>query len=341
MNYQEEKSKNSNLKKFNKIWQKSKANHLIFLSSNSGTGKSTYFKWLLVRKALKGQLKFDVFFRFENELEQKFNDAMWLKPPLNASKRLLKIVDNVTIITEDGNYFLINKSTREKLAQALSINTQKKYKSTENPIYTNYALYDEVMPDDNVYCGNEPYKFCRLIDTRARNREYRVICLYNKTQPYFPYRQYFKGSKALFIDFIGHKWGCSTITKGIQGILNSSTYNAIYTNNEYATYEEFVITGYDFSGAPTLFYIKILDKIFALKDCGNLFFLKPATKIKKGRPFFSLVIEDSKNACLLEQRADILRLLRYLINNKLIYVNKNKYSIYVKELATTLNFCYN
>ena len=90
--------------KINQIWNKC---HLLFVSSNSGTGKTTYFKWLLIRKALKGKSKFDVFFRFENEIELKFNNDAFLKPPLNASKRLLKIANKVEIICEKDNYFLV------------------------------------------------------------------------------------------------------------------------------------------------------------------------------------------------------------------------------------------
>ena len=90
----------NNHKKFQKINSLLKKYHLIFVSSNSGTGKTTYFKWLLIRKALKGVFKFDVFFRFENEIELKFNNESFLKPPINASKRLLKLASKVEIISE-------------------------------------------------------------------------------------------------------------------------------------------------------------------------------------------------------------------------------------------------
>lgn len=326
----------NNKKKFDKLTKIADKNNLVFISSNSGTGKSTHFKWLDVRRAYNKGEKFDVFFRFENELDQKFNNESWLKPPLNASKRLLKLANKVEIIVEQDNYFLIRKDTKEKLAQALAVNIQKRYKSTENSIYTCKALYDEVMPDDNQYCSNETYKFSRLIDTRARNREYKVVCLYNNTRPFFPYKDYFKNTDAKFIDFVGVKYGQPTLS-GIQKILANSDYGEVYNNNNYQYFKEFYID-YDIRNKETLFYISIQDTTFAFKNCETHYILVPKKKIKKNRQVFSIAMENND---FLIANSNLLDILKDALNNRLLFVNRKRNTIYLKELADYLNLSYN
>lgn len=327
-----------NKKKFDKLNKIVNNNNLVFISSNSGTGKTTYFKWLFIRKALKGIIRFDVYYRFDNEIDQKFNNEAFLKPPINASKRLLKIADKVEIITDNENYFLIRKDTKEKLAQALAVNIQKKYKSTENAIYTNCALYDEVMPDDDVYCPNETYKFSRLIDTRARNRDYRVVALYNNTRPFFPYKEYFKNTSAKFIDFVGVKYD-QPINKGIQEILAKSDYGEIYNNNNYQYFKEFYIN-YDVKGKKTIFYISIQNSLFAFKDCEAFYILKPAKKVKKNREIFSIAMQNN-DFYIADRESGLIEILTRILNRRLLYVNRKKYTVYVKELADYLNLSYN
>ena len=331
-------SQENNHKKFQKINNLLKKYHLIFVSSNSGTGKTTYFKWLLIRKALKGIIKFDIFFRFENEIELKFNNESFLKPPINASKRLLKLASKVEIISEKENYFLINKETKEKLAQALAINIQKKYKSTENSIYTSFAMFDEVMPDDNQYCSNEVYKFSRLIDTRARNRDYRVLCLYNNTRPFFPYKESFEKAGAKFIDFVGVKFGQKEY-KGIQAILSKSDYGEVYNNNNYQYYKEFY-KDFDTNGKETLFYISIQNSVFAFKDCGDFYILIPKTKIKKNRQVLALAMENN-DFQIVDRQNKIIQFLELAMNRRLIFANRKRNTIFIKELADYLNLSYN
>ena len=328
----------NNKKKFDKLTKITEKNNLVFISSNSGTGKSTHFKWLFVRRALNKGEMFDVFFRFENEIEQKFNNESWLKPPLNASKRLLKLANKVEIIQEQENYFLIRKDTKEKLAQALAVNIQKRYKSTENPIYTCKALYDEVMPDDNQYCTNEVYKFSRLIDTRARNRDYKVVCLYNNTRPYFPYKESFEKAGALFIDFVGVKYGQPEL-KGIQKILSKSDYGEVYNNNNYQYFKEFYIN-YETKNMETLFYISIQDRLFAFKDCKTFYTLIPKNKVKKNKEVFSIAMENN-DFFIADRQSGLIETLSLVLNRRKLFVNRKKYTIYVKELADYLNLSYN
>lgn len=330
--------KQDNLKKFQKINALFNKYDMIFCSSNSGTGKTTYFKWLLIRKAIKGILKLDIFFRFENEIEQKFNNESFLKPPQNASKRLLKLADKVSIIKDKENYFLIKKENGEKIGQALAVNIQKKYKSTENSIYSDFAIFDEVMPDDNQYCQNEVYKFSRLIDTRARNRQYKVLCLYNKTQPYFPYKESFEKAGAKFVDFVGVKFA-QPENKGIQGILAKSDYGEVYNFNNYQYYKEFY-KDYDCKCKETIFYLNIQNHLFHFKDCDEFYILKPAKKIKKNREVLSLCMQEN-DFPLINNANSIVKFLTLALNKRLIFANRKKHTIFVKELADFLNLSYN
>lgn len=328
----------NNLKKFQKLNAILQKEDMVFISSNSGTGKTTYFKWLSIRKAVKGILKLDIFFRFENEIEQKFNNESFLKPPQNASKRLLKLADKVAIIKDKENYFLIKKENGEKIGQALAINIQKKYKSTENSIYSDFAIYDEVMPDDNQYCQNELYKFSRLIDTRARNRKYKVLCLYNNTQPYFPYKESFEKAGAKFIDFVGVKFN-QPVNKGIQSILSKSDYGEVYNFNNYQYYKEFY-KEYDCKHKETIFYLNIQNHLFHFKDCGEFYILKPTRKIKNNREVVSLCMQEN-DFPLIDYSSRVIKFLQIVLQKRLLFANTKKNTIFIKELADFLNLSYN
>lgn len=325
---------NNNTRFFNKVWQKLRNTNLVFLSSNSGTGKSTFYKWLFIRNALKGKFTFDIYFRYENELEQKFNNDNWLTLPAEASKRKRKIFDKVEIIKEFDNYFLIEKETGRKIAQGLAVNIQRKYKSSENAIHSKYALFDEILADDNRYCPDELYKFCRLIDTRARANEYHVLGLYNKVSFYFPYRDYFKNSGALFIDYIGNKFGEIKRT-GIQAILSNTSYKEVYNNNKFLFYKEF-FKGKKEKGT-TLFYLNIENTIFRVIDCNDYFLLERKRKSKKSAIMFSLSLANNLSELVTNEA---LQFLQLALSKRLLFTNTLNDTIFIKTLADYCNLEY-
>ncbi len=329
--------KTDNFKTFCKINQRIKKEHLSFISSNSGTGKTTFFKWLLIRKALKGQ-KIDFFFRFEGDIEAKFTKEKFLTAPQNASKRLLKLIERVDIFKTGDDYYLINKETNERIGQALAVNTQRKYKSTENELYTQIALFDEIMPDDNTYCPDEVYKFSRLVDSRARYRDYRVIGLYNKTLPFFLYEQSFRKAGAKFIDFVGVKFGQKELD-GIQKILSRSNYAEIYNENKFTFYKEFY-KEFDTRGFDTLFYVNIQNILFAFKDCNDFYILKRVKKIKKNREVFTLSLQDN-DFLLIDKNNQVIQILTTAISQRLLFTNHSNSTIYLKRLADFLYMQYN
>lgn len=325
--------------KLNKIYQKTINTPLVFIASNSGTGKSTFFKWMLIRRALKGKGNIDFFFRYENEMESKFTNDAFLTPPSTASNRLKKLAERLTIKTINSEFYLIEKKTERPIGQALAINTQKKYKSTENALQTVVALFDECVPDDGGFCQNETYKFCRLIDTRARWRNYKVICLYNNISPLNPYRGYFKDNNNVkFIDFVGKKYNQKNLNKKtIQSVLAQSLYGAIYNKNEFEFFPEFYIEK-KCEGKEVVFYVKIADKIFGvILEDGCLFFIEKK-KIKKNRIAIALSLN---NSALQQCPENLSTIILNAFNRRVIFTNKTKNTFYLKILGDFVGICYN
>lgn len=342
-NMEEINKKINNDKKFCKLNQDFEKKYWwLNLSSNSGTGKTTYFKWNWLRKAVKGQFKFDVLFRFETEVDTKFNKSKWLKLPKYPSKRKQKLFEKLDFErvkgSEGDELYLIVKATGERIARALCVNTQSKIKSTESDIFTQRAFFDEIMPDDNRYCPDECYKLCRLIDTRARGFKYKVLGLYNNTMPYFPLKEYLKRTKAKFIDFVGEKYGFDEFA-GIQEILAESDYGEVYVNNSYKFYQEFY-KDCNVKDCKTIFYLSILNRVFAVKEVEDYFVLVPKNKIKKNREIFALSMQ-SNDYLLIEQSSPTIQFLTRVLGARKLFVNRKKNTIYIKELADYLNLSYN
>ena len=326
----------NNNKLFCKLWNKNKNNSLVFISSNSGTGKTTYFKWLFLRRALYKNEYVDFIYRWQDDLEKKFTSGAFLTPPPTASKRLLKLASKLDISVENETYFIIEKETKRKIAQGIAVNTQSKLKSTENELVTKWAMFDEILADDGRYAPNECYKFARLIDTRARYRQYKVFCLYNNVSPFFPYKEYFKNTSAKFIDFVTNKYNQKNNSETIQDILSKSKYGEIYNNNNYLQYEEFY-KNVNTLNCQVIFYLKIFDTLFAVKDKEDFYIMTKVKKIKKNKEIFSINL--AQNDYVLAT-TEIMNLLKDLISNRLLFVNNKKYTIYIKELANELNLCY-
>lgn len=330
-----------NKKLFCKLWNKHKQEPMLFISSNSGTGKTTFFKWLFIRRAYEKGEHLDIIFRWLDDLELKFNDKDFLTPPINASKRLLKLVEDLAIIKEAGKYFLIKKQSKEKIGQAFALNIQGKSKSTENYLVTARAFFDEVLADDMHYASEECYKFARLCDTRRRYRPYQAVCLYNNVTPFFPYKDFFGTSGAKFIDFVAGKYTPKGYekkgAKDFGDILSNSKYGEIYNFNNYKYYEEFY-RPFWVKGKATILYLQIYDRLFALKELSEFYALEHKTKIKKNREVYTI---DLANNNYVMAPTNILNILQQLIRNRLLFVNNKNDTIYIKQLADYLNLCYN
>lgn len=323
---------------FTSIWNKNRNYPFIAISSNSGTGKTTKFKWQFLRDAKEKGIKLDVFFRWQDDLDTKFSSGAFLTPPQNASKRLLKLADSLEIKKENDAYFVVVKDTGEKIAQALAINTQSKLKSTENQIYSSRALFDEILADDGHYAPDECYKFSRLVDTRARQRQYQVVALYNNTTPFLPYRDYFEEGAIKYVNFTAKSYGENNTDSSIQAVLKKSQYNEVYKNNNYKYYREFY-KDIDTSGAETLFYLRIEDRLFAVKDFDDYYMLVTKKKVKKNREVYSFNLANN-DYILASSSNGVIQVLQTMLNNRLLFTNEKNNTIYLKELANNINICY-
>lgn len=328
----------NNKKTFCKLFNKNKNCSLVFISSNSGTGKTTFFKWLFLRRAVEKNELVDFFFRWENDIDTKFTNESFLKLPKNASKRLSKLAEKLKIEDFDGKKYVVYNE--KKIARAVAINTQSKIKSTEKDIDSCRALFDEVLADDGNYSPNECYKFARLIDTRARYNKYSCICLYNNVSPFFPYKEYFKKSGAKFIDFVGDKFGQDEILSGIQSILAKSNYGEVYVNNNYLFYEEFFDENISAKNCETLFFLQIDTAIFRIRENKDgLFVFEKTRHIRKNADCLSLTLGGTSFSSI-ETFPQTLKLLELAISRKLLFTNKKNNTIYIKRLADFLNLCY-
>ena len=116
-----------------------------------------------------------------------------------------------------------------------------------------------------------------------------------------------------------------------------SDYGEVYNNNNYQYYKEFYID-YDIKDKETLFYISIQDRLFAFKNCEVFYILVPKTKVKKNRQVFSIAMENND---FIIANNSLLDVLREALNKRLLFVNKKRNTIYLKELADYLNLSYN
>lgn len=328
-----------NEKIFTSIWNKNRNYPFLAISSNSGTGKTTRYKWQFLRDAKENGVKLDIIYRWQDDLESKFTSGAFLTPPANASKRLLKLANSLEILKDGSSYFVAVKDTKEKIAQAVAINTQSKLKSTENPLYTSRALFDEILADDGHYAPDECYKFCRLIDTKARQRKYQVVALYNNTTPFLPYRDYFEEGAIKYINFTAKSFADNKDdASSIQSCLKKSQYNEVYKNNNYKFYTEFY-KEVDTTGADTLFYLRIEDRLFAVKDFDDYYMLVTKKKVKKNREVYSFNLANN-DYILASSSNGVIQVLQTMLNNRLLFTNEKNNTIYLKELANNINICY-
>ena len=328
-----------NEKIFCSIWNKNKHFPFLLISSNSGTGKTTKFKWQFLRDAYKNKRYLDIIYRWDNDLDEKFTSGAFLTTPQNASKRLLKFASKLAIKKIDNIPYVIVKETGERIARGITINVQEKIKSTENPLYTSRGLFDEILSDGNRYVPDECFRFCRLSDTTMRQRHYQMVGLYNNSSPFFPYDDYFEKNAMKKVVFTAKSYDeRPDDMTSFQSCLRRSKYNEVYKNNNYKFYTEFY-KEVDTFGKETLFYLQIENKLFAVKDLEEFYILETKKKIKKNREVFALNL--ANNDFLMATSSNgIVQVLQTMLNNRLLFTNNKNNTIYIKELANNLNLCY-
>lgn len=275
---------------FNRVQTKTSRYGLVFISSNGGTGKTTYFKFLLLRDALVRNKPFHIYTRFQTDIEKVANS--WTQSKPSYSKRKNKLLSRVELLRDGDDYFIIEKENKRKIAQFYSVHNQAKYKPIGNILNAETAIFDEVLAEDGAYCPNELNKFNRLVFTMARSNPYKVICLYNNTSPNFAYFSYYGGksynthiskSGALFYYFTAKQYSNNdNIYKpeAIQSIIQNTAYNEVYNNNAFTQYGVFFKPA-ELRDTEVLMKIEIQSKIFKIRVKDGYLFLD---KTKAGKP---------------------------------------------------------
>lgn len=289
---------NNNNKIFQRIWNRVKHYGLSLISSNGGTGKTTYFLLRCLREALDNGNHLHVYVRYGNQMELMAERI--LKPQPTYSKRALKLLSRLEI-KKDGDKFvyLVERDTQRKIAQILNVFGQAFYKPYGNTIGAKYAIFDEILAEGGEYCPDEINKFNRLVFTMARSNEYHVFGLYNNTNPNFEYFRYYGGrsytthvskSGALFVYFTAAQYNAAQTAanpKSIQSIIQKTEYNAVYNNNQFIQYPA-LYRREDLTGCTKFFRILIESRLFWLREKEGILYLDSAKDKPTRKPTYTI-----------------------------------------------------
>lgn len=327
---------------FNRIWERANRFGLSFISSNGGTGKTTYFKFRLLRDALLRGIAFHIYVRYSNQMETLARSFIDVKP--HYSKRKIKLLSQLDVAKENDKFiYIVEKSSGRKLAQILNVNGQAYYKPFGNMIHAKRALFDEVLAENGDYCPDEINKFNRLVFTMARADDYKVFCLYNNTSPSFDYFTYYGGktynthvanSGALFVYFTARQYehtDAITDVHSIQSIIQNTAYKDVYCNNAFVQYPTFYEPT-DLRGARTHFKLEIENQVFKVRELDNIIYLDNRKAYKhSNKPVFSL---NDPTRTRIRQLPDATRYaLSVMKDNARIKTNDINNTIFCKILA--------
>lgn len=279
---------------FNRIYQKTQNYGLSFISSNGGTGKTTFFMFKFLRDALKKNITFHVFCRYANQMEKVAE--RWITSLDHYSARKKRLLYRLDIKKEDDKFiFIIEKDSGRKLAQILNVNGQAFYKQFGNLIGARRALFDEILAENGDYCPDEINKFNRLIFSMARSNPYQVIGLYNNTSPNFDYFKYYGGqsfsthaapSGALFVFFTANQYqtqSANALNSSVQNVIKNTEYNSVYNLNTFTHYPVFYKKA-NLKNTPVHFVLEIQNKLFKVRTCHGFIFFDSHNAHKSKKP---------------------------------------------------------
>ena len=331
-----------NNKIFNKVWNTAIKFGLSFISSNGGTGKTTYFKFRFLRDALEKNETFHIFCRYGNQMEILANSFLLSK--LSFSNRQNKLLNRCEVYKENDKFiFIVEKETKRKLAQVVNIFGQAYYKPFGNMIASKRAFFDEVLAENGEYCPDELNKFNRLVFTLARNDEYKVFCLYNNSSPNFEYFKYYKGinfnthiskSGALFLYFTARQFTKNDTEperNSIQSIIQNTAYNDVYNNNQFVQFEVYYEPE-NLYNTQIFFKVEIENRIFKVRVKNGCIFLDDTKATKKSnKPIFS--VNDPSRTKIKQLPEPARYMLSLAKENAQLKTNNINNTVFVKILA--------
>lgn len=330
---------------FNRIWNDATKYGIAFISSNGGTGKTTYFKFRLLANALRHDIPFFVYVRYKNQMENMAQSFLDIKD--SYSNRQKSKINRCKILKENENFiYIVEAETGRKLIQFVNINNQAYYKQFGNVIHAKFALFDEILAENGDYCPDEINKFNRLNLTMARSNDFFVIGLYNNTKPYFDYFKYYKAinytthtskSGARFIYFIANQWQLGNkqfSPHSIQQIMKNTDYANVYNNNEFTQYPLFY-KNENLKDTRILFKIEIEGQLFKLREKNNIFYLDNTKALKQSNHLIFSV--DNPNKTTYNQLpAEMGQQIRELIDTNRLKTNNINDTIFCEILNQIL-----
>lgn len=305
---------------FRRAWERCKKNGFTFISSNGGTGKTTYFFFRLLRLALEKNEAFHVFVRFGNQRD--IMAERLIQPQPTYSKRMLALLDRVEVRHEGEKFvYIAEKTSGRHIAQIVDIFGQAFYKPFGNTIHARYALFDEILAETGEYVPDEITRFMRLVLTMARSNEYHVIGLFNNTSPNFPYFDYFGGknytthrtkSGAEFVFFAAEQYRPRTAhldpPNSVQSVMRSTLYASVYMQNSFTTFPA-LYSDIDVRGAPKLFKVQVESRVFFVRALDDMLILSRCAGKPDGKPVYTVnLFEQSTLPHLPQPYADLLNL---------------------------------
>lgn len=329
---------------FQKAWQKCQKYGLSGISSNGGTGKTTFFMFRLLRDALHKGIHFHVIVRYANQMDKMAERILSIMP--TYSKRQVKILKQLSI-ERDGDKFIyiIETATKRRIAQIVNIYGQAFYKPFGNQIGAQRAIIDEWLAENGDYCPDEVNRFNRLIHTMARSNKYQVIGLYNNTNPNFKYFKYYKGvsysthvtkTGTLFYFFTAQQFTTETTKSdyagSIQAVMKQTDYDSVYRLNTFALYPSFFMDT-DLHGSDYMFKLEIQDKIFKVRFKDGYIFLdsKNANKQKRTKKTYSV---NRPETTKIRQLPEVYRnIINIAISKSALKTNKLTDTIFCKILC--------
>ena len=270
------------------------------------------------------------------------NSFLMSKP--SFSKRQNKLLEQCEVYKENDKFiFIVEKKTKQKLAQVVNIFGQAYYKPFGNVINAKRALFDEVLAENGEYCPDEMNKFNRLCFTLARNDEYKVFCLYNNSSPNFDYFKYYGGqnfnthissSGALFLYFTAKQFtqNSNDLEKNsLQSIIQNTAYNDVYNNNQFVQYEAYY-KDIDLKGSLILFKIEIENRLFKVRTKNGYIYIDDTNANKKSNKNIFSVNDTSRTKIKqLTENGNIL--LSVARDNARLKTNNINNTVFVKILA--------
>lgn len=330
---------------FNRVFQNTRKYGVNFISSNRGTGKTVYFTFQYIRRALEFHEPFHLFCRWS---EYKHAEALaFIAKKQSYSERQIRWLEKIEVKKESNNFiFFVNKETNEKIGQIFDIAGQEKYKKIGNIINGHRALMDEVLLANGRYCPQECINLSSLLDTLARSDWYSFCGLYNDISPKFPHFKFWGGkihgthvskTGALFQYFVAEKWSKEEkhfSDNSLQAISQKTIYGDMGDLNEFQQFPNFLIDT-DLRGCPFFYSIEINGNIFRIREKDGLIFLDSNHANKEnGKDKFSIDEFEETNIPRLPPRQH--RILSMYRDCSRLKTNRKENTIFVKILSDYL-----